>query len=199
VTEAEILARMQARVEKSESLGGGLGAPGQGDVTSDNLNVTLYTVRAAGNAIGTLNPRNPGFINKLIQQGKRLIQRSLSWYTRSLHKFSTAVVDALQSHAIAISHTAHSLERTESRIEDLSTQTQQDILELQQRLEWILSTIENKRHAAETVSLRNQEDFVQLKSRLEDELSSLRSDLQAGALELRAVRQEIDRLRNSRQ
>jgi hypothetical protein len=137
VTEAEILAKMQDRVEKSEYLAGGR-ASAQGDLSSDNLNGAINAVRAAGAAIGTLNVRHPGFINNLIQQGKRLIQRTLSWYTRSLRQFSNAVVDALQSHTIAIRQMANSLDRTETRIEELSTLTQQDILELQQSLERIL-------------------------------------------------------------
>ncbi len=155
-------------------------------------------VRAAGAAIGTLNVRRPGFINNLIQRGKRLIQRSLSWYTNSLRQFSTTVVDALQSHTIAIRQMADSLDRTETRVEELSTLTQQDILELQQRLEWILTTIGDNGHATETITPRNQEDMLQLKSPLELELSLIKSELQAESLELRAVRQEIDRLRTSK-
>jgi hypothetical protein len=61
-----------------------------------------------------------------------------------------------------------------------------------------LSIVENKARTAETTPLRNQEDILQLKSRRERELSLIKSELQAAVLELRAVRQEIDRLRTSK-
>ncbi len=45
--------------------------------------------------VGKLNPRNSGLANHAAQSGKKVMQRSLSWYTRSLHHFHKAVSKAL--------------------------------------------------------------------------------------------------------
>jgi O-antigen chain-terminating methyltransferase len=45
---------------------------------------------------GQLNPRNPGPINAIIQSFKKVMRRSLTWYTRPLHKFQGGVVRGQQ-------------------------------------------------------------------------------------------------------
>ena len=45
--------------------------------------------------VGKLNPRNGGLANHAAQSAKKFMQRSLSWYTRSLHHFQAAVSQAL--------------------------------------------------------------------------------------------------------
>jgi 2-polyprenyl-3-methyl-5-hydroxy-6-metoxy-1,4-benzoquinol methylase len=45
---------------------------------------------------GQLNPRNPGALNQALQFSKKVMRRSLSWYTRPLHLFEGAVIRALQ-------------------------------------------------------------------------------------------------------
>ena len=46
-------------------------------------------------AVGGLNPRDPGLRNQLIQFIKRLMRRSLSWYTRPIQLFEGAVIRSL--------------------------------------------------------------------------------------------------------
>ena len=43
-------------------------------------------------AIGTVNPRPPGFVNRLIQAGKRRIARALNWFVRDQVDFNQAVL-----------------------------------------------------------------------------------------------------------
>jgi predicted SAM-dependent methyltransferase len=69
--------------------------PRRSDFDMSELRENLHDCNTLYNAVGTLNPRNPGLHNKLIQFAKRLIQRSLSWYTRPLHQFQAAVTRCL--------------------------------------------------------------------------------------------------------
>ncbi|HTV65512.1 MAG TPA: methyltransferase domain-containing protein [Bryocella sp.] len=53
-------------------------------------------------SVGRLNPRNAGFVNRTVQAFKRALQRSLSWYTRSLLDYQDAVNRGFENHAAAI-------------------------------------------------------------------------------------------------
>lgn len=46
--------------------------------------------------VGQINPRNPGLHNDAIQLAKKVMRRSLTWYTRPLHYFQGGVIRALQ-------------------------------------------------------------------------------------------------------
>lgn len=46
--------------------------------------------------VGQLNPRQPGLLNDIIQFVKKVMRRSLSWYTRPIHYYQGAVIRALQ-------------------------------------------------------------------------------------------------------
>ena len=183
MTEAEILAKMQARAE-GLPFRVTLTSPEQRDLFGRELDQAMGTVHKAQMSLGKLNQRNPGILNDLIQVGKRLMQRGLSWYTRSLQEFGSALTDALQSHTIAIKHLAFSLERTGRGIEEVSSQSRENIQQLQQRLE--------------TISSRNQEEILQLKALLERDLDAIRKDVQAETQAIHEIKQEIDRLRSSR-
>src|SRR5581483_5753194 len=45
---------------------------------------------------GQLNPREAGTLNQAVQFSKKVMRRSLTWYTRPLHMFQGAVIRALQ-------------------------------------------------------------------------------------------------------
>jgi hypothetical protein len=61
-------------------------------------------VEALKKAVGTLNPRLPGWHNDLIQSGKKLMARALGWYTRPLHEFNASVSRSLEEIVWAIDH-----------------------------------------------------------------------------------------------
>jgi hypothetical protein len=70
--------------------------------------------RAAGlkdlrSAIGVVNPRLPGWYNDLIQAAKKMLARFLSWYTRPLFEFDTAVSRTLEEVVLAVDHLTSSL------------------------------------------------------------------------------------------
>jgi SAM-dependent methyltransferase/predicted nucleic acid-binding Zn-ribbon protein len=69
------------------------------------LGKEIDTAREGSWLTGQLNPRNPGPINGLIQFAKRVMKRSLTWYTRPLHLFQGGVIRALdQLRAIVDNH-----------------------------------------------------------------------------------------------
>jgi hypothetical protein len=48
-------------------------------------------------AIGTVNPRPPGFKNQLIQRFKRMISRALDWHVREQVDFNRAAMVCVQA------------------------------------------------------------------------------------------------------
>jgi len=59
-------------------------------------------VAALQTAVGQLNPRNAGLLNSIAQRFKKIIQRSLTWYTRPLQAFHRGVADGFETHGRAI-------------------------------------------------------------------------------------------------
>lgn len=55
-------------------------------------------------AVGVVNPRPPGWHNDLIQRMKKLLARSLGWYTRPLNEFNASVSESLQGTVGAVDH-----------------------------------------------------------------------------------------------
>jgi len=84
--------------------------PNQFDLA--DLRRNLHDCNALQNSVGSLNPRNPGLQNNLIQLVKRVMQRALSWYTRPLHEFHSAVTQTLNE-------TTKSLENAQAGIQQL--------------------------------------------------------------------------------
>jgi hypothetical protein len=68
------------------------------------------------NAVGSLNPRNPGLHNKLIQFVKKVMRRSLSWYTRPLHQFHASVTRTLNE----LAKTVEQSEQLAGRLDQLA-------------------------------------------------------------------------------
>lgn len=66
------------------------------------LHSNLAACNALHNAVGVLNPRRPGLHNKAIQFAKKVMRRSLTWYTRPLHEFHGAVTRTLNHTTIAL-------------------------------------------------------------------------------------------------
>lgn len=60
------------------------------------LRIEAGTALEGNRETGQLNPRNPGLVSSLIQLQKKVMKRSLTWYTRPIHVFQGAVIRALQ-------------------------------------------------------------------------------------------------------
>lgn len=70
-------------------------------------------------AVGALNPRRSGLHNKVVQLGKKTLGRSLSWYTRSLQEFGSAVVRALNQTVAALEGIQAAASGQEDRVSGL--------------------------------------------------------------------------------
>jgi len=60
------------------------------------LRAEVETALSGHRDVGQINPRGPGVHNRAPQFAKKVIRRSLSWYTRPIHVFQGAVIRALQ-------------------------------------------------------------------------------------------------------
>ena len=118
----EILAKIRERVQARapRPIPSKIGAPASDAGTkpvprydTTELRLNLQDCNLLHNAVGTLNPRNPGLLNRIIQFLKRLMNRSLSWYTRPLHQFHAAVTRTLNE----ITKVQDSLAATVQRLE----------------------------------------------------------------------------------
>jgi hypothetical protein len=70
----------------------------------DDLRKAAAGLETLRKAVGTINPRPPGWHNNLIQGMKKLLARSLVWYTRPQHEFNAAVSQSLQGTVGAVDH-----------------------------------------------------------------------------------------------
>jgi len=105
--EHEILSILRAHVAHAQSMGsngnGGLGLPGQtGRIDVEKLDQLTADMWRLKSGVGQLNPRNAGALNRAVQAFKKFLQRSLSWYTRSLNEYHDSVGHAIDYHARAI-------------------------------------------------------------------------------------------------
>lgn len=95
-----------------------------GSLTADSnrqaLQRELMAVHALAGAVSEINPRPPGLSNQAIQFMKRVIRRTLTWYTRPLHQFHAAVARALQEQARVVDHLADQMEQQKDAIDRLS-------------------------------------------------------------------------------
>ncbi len=66
------------------------------------LHTNLAACNALHSAVGNINPRRPGLHNKIIQFAKKVMRRSLTWYTRPLHEFHGAVTRTLNETSVAL-------------------------------------------------------------------------------------------------
>ncbi len=124
--EQEILAALKAYVARHQGFSPDeqRPAPSPTNVSSINLsNISRLSaeVWTAREAVGQLNPRNRGLINQLAQVFKKALQRSLSWYTRSLQAFHYKVAQAIDEHGTAIDSIERSLARLENELRKMQS------------------------------------------------------------------------------
>src|SRR5208283_2704404 len=119
--EQEILSSLKAYVARHQGFSPDDQRPAQGRFDVSNIDVSNIgrlsaEVWASREAVGQLNPRNPGLLNRLVQTAKKVLQRSLSWYTRPLQVFHLNVARALEEQGSAINSIQRSLRRLEDQL-----------------------------------------------------------------------------------
>jgi 2-polyprenyl-3-methyl-5-hydroxy-6-metoxy-1,4-benzoquinol methylase len=105
---AEILERLRRQIAgvrqdkiSNVTAGSRAAAPFQPSTPSPSLDLSslrleVETATTGHRDSGQINPRPPGVANSLIQFHKKVMRRSLTWYTRPIHVFQAAVIRALQ-------------------------------------------------------------------------------------------------------
>jgi 2-polyprenyl-3-methyl-5-hydroxy-6-metoxy-1,4-benzoquinol methylase len=123
-SEQGVLSSLQAHVARQQSMEDGLGAamsPGEHvrELNAAGTSNLSSQVWEAAESIGRLNPRNPGFLSSIVQTAKKAMQRSLTWYTRSLQDFHFHVAKALEEHGNDINVLDASLRRVDKETQRL--------------------------------------------------------------------------------
>ncbi len=132
--EPEILSRLKAHVARHQRFSPDEQRPVQPrsvgpKVDISNLSRLSAEVWTAREAVGQLNPRNPGLLNRSVQAFKKLMQRSLSWYTRSLQAFHYQVARAIEEQGTAINSVERSVRRLQDEILILKSQNKIPVME----------------------------------------------------------------------
>jgi hypothetical protein len=70
----------------------------------DELRREAATLKRLRKAVGTVNPRTPGWHNGLIQLVKKLIARMLNWYIRPLQEVNESICRSLEEIVRALDH-----------------------------------------------------------------------------------------------
>jgi hypothetical protein len=110
---------------------------------------------ALNNAVGTVNPRPPGWHNSLIQLVKTLLARMLTWYTRTLFEFNASVSQSQRQVVWALSHLSTNMADGLSMDIDALDRLSMDLVALQGRL-----AESEKRNAFLEQSIKDQLKFL---------------------------------------
>jgi hypothetical protein len=82
----------------------------------DELRRATAALEGLKNAVGTVNPRLPGWHNDLIQLVKKLLARILIWYRRPLHEFNASLSRSLEASVWAIDRLSMDVVALEGRL-----------------------------------------------------------------------------------
>jgi 2-polyprenyl-3-methyl-5-hydroxy-6-metoxy-1,4-benzoquinol methylase len=129
-------------------------------------------VRNAKQGVGQLNPRNPGLVSNFVQAAKRVLQRSLTWYTRPLQNYHDQVAEALDEHGKLIVAMDQFLRRYDNKLRE---HLNMEIV----RLHGEISRLDEEALRLDDETLRLDEETGRLRSeilRLDRELSRVEAD-----------------------
>jgi len=124
----------------------------------DELRRALADLEGRNNALGTLNPRLPGWHNNLIQLFKKLLARMLSWYTRPLYEFNASVSRSLEEVVLAFDRVSTNMVSADQLSSNMAEQDRLsvDMVAIEGRL-----ALSEKRNAALTASMQKQLELLQ--------------------------------------
>jgi 2-polyprenyl-3-methyl-5-hydroxy-6-metoxy-1,4-benzoquinol methylase len=149
------------------------------------LHANLAACNALHNAVGTINPRRPGLHNDIIQFAKKVMRRSLAWYTRPLHEFHGAVTRTLNETTIALQDVRTAVGIFESRIESYKNV-------LQSQLEGLERSFRSRSEELERTTSSNGEAIRGLQEAirgLQRDVRRFADELQHGPVERSSIPQ----------
>ena len=161
--------------------------------------------------VGQINPRNPGLHNRAIQFVKKVMRRSLTWYTRPLHYFQGGAIRALQRITGVLHSHDHSLQKISqelSRQAGLIEQSAEDIARQEQKttalqlsasgqdaktqgLEEKTSSLHAQVLALEGLEARLARTEAAYEETLKEQISGITGEIGALRSELRAVSNQL--------
>jgi O-antigen chain-terminating methyltransferase len=214
----KILERIKQRLQRPAPAGAPATEAGSRTASPAQLpfKLTLHDLRQLGKEIdtaregsrltGQLNPRNPGPINGLIQFAKRVMKRSLTWYTRPLHLFQGGVIRALDQLRAIVDNHNDSLRKVADELVSQATTLEQkaagfddklseSVLTLEAKLKEATSRLEQKAAGfddklSESV-LALEAKLKEVTSRLEQKAAGLNDKLSESVLALEAKLKEV--------
>jgi O-antigen chain-terminating methyltransferase len=130
---------------------------------------------------GQLNARRPGLHNDVLQFIKKVIRRSLTWYTRPLHRFQASVIRALE-------HVTNVLQNQDKALLNQSSVLRQMAEQVQTQSDALRKTSEQVQNQSD--SLRKTSEQVQTQS------DALRSTSEQVQTQSEALRQAAERALN---
>ena len=167
--------------EASASSAAGANLPPSPGHDLGSLAAEIDAALSAHRQVGQLNPRRPGLHNNAIQFAKRVLRRSLSWYTRPIQLFQVSVIRVLQqTRSFQVQNDA--LRSTVHRISAEEMSLQQTRHEFQQ-------TAQNLDRSRQSLAqeLTAQTDLL---GKLRAEFDSFRREFQAAVTKNRSQDQE---------
>ena len=136
--------KLQPQSEESAS------APGLWLYDMDELRRVAANIEELRKHIADINPRPPGWHNQLLQLPKKLLARSLAWYTRSLQKFNSSVSRSLGELLYAVETLSANMAAfdgrctmTEKRISILVESMELELQSLQEQVNTLIGLQQN--------------------------------------------------------
>ncbi|MBI4443116.1 MAG: methyltransferase domain-containing protein [Acidobacteria bacterium] len=179
------------------------------------LRAAQTAARNLAGQIGTVNPRPPGLVNRLIQLFKQLISRCMDWYVRPQRDFNRNVSETLQMVSQILETTyqdlnalAQALDQSQQQFQEQFQRLHQELYSEMDRLEarWEtrLDTLQKQFEEAtklqqwrsEGVLMRQSEEMQErLKERIQGETAKLREQIETSLAqmqeEFRLLRQRV--------
>ena len=174
---------MEAIVERMRAAAGMSPAvAGSGEIV--DLRNEIALAQEGSRQTGQLNPRNPGPLNDAVQFGKKVMRRSLTWYTRPLHLFQGAVIRALQ-------HAGNILDDQRGQLHKHSEALNLHADVMERNKAWLAEQIHSQKSASE-------QSLERFRQQVDARLTSHESDL-ASAIDTRLIplQRTVDALESS--
>ena len=152
----DVQTRVQERVQERIRTRIAQSSPALNGSTANELMALLHARDAAEAkvaAIGTVNPRPPGFKNNLIQRLKRFVARALDWHVREQVEFNRATMACVQATLEALTDVSRGLASLSASQADLLLKFQ-DLEHWRSGFEQWRAGFEDQRNTSEIRMLR---------------------------------------------
>jgi O-antigen chain-terminating methyltransferase len=152
------------------------------------------TALEGNRSTGQLNPRHPGLINNALQVYKKVMRRSLTWYTRPIHVFQAAVIRALQQIIAILENFREALQSLAEHSNRQSETVEQTVGQLSARIESQAAELESQNYALQQLSQRTDTALASYDAKLQ---SALREFAERNAKQIEALQTELLGQRNA--